>query len=57
LKAEVDKCDDKVKAAFAAVAAFIDSDDYKMMLRVRNDTAFHYGDMSSSAIAPIVRER
>lgn len=57
MKAEVDKCDDEVKTAFAAVAAFIDTDDHKMMLRIRNDTAFHYGEgIVSKALTAAARE-
>jgi hypothetical protein len=42
LMAEVGKCTQKTQDCFAAVKAFIDTDDYKKLLRLRNNAGFHY---------------
>jgi hypothetical protein len=43
LNAAVEQCDAETRAAFAAVVKAIDTDDYRKMLRIRNDISFHYG--------------
>ena len=42
LKATVDRCDSKTRASFDAVAKFLNSDDYKLLCRIRNNSSFHY---------------
>jgi hypothetical protein len=42
LKATVDRCDSKTRASFDAVAKFLDSGDYKLLCRIRNNSSFHY---------------
>jgi len=42
LKAAVDRCDSKTRASFDAVARFLDTDDYKLLRRIRNNSSFHY---------------
>jgi hypothetical protein len=42
LMVEVSKCTKKTQACFAAVKAFIDTDDYKKLIRLRNNAGFHY---------------
>jgi hypothetical protein len=44
LKALVDACDPTTRASFDAVAAFLTTGDYKMLLRIRNNASFHYDD-------------
>lgn len=38
----VDICDAETRASFEKLVAFLDTDDYKMLLRIRNNVAFHY---------------
>lgn len=38
----VGRCDRKTRDSFQEVAAFLDTDDYKVLLRIRNNAAFHY---------------
>ena len=38
LRAAVDRCDSKTGASFNAVAKFLDTDDYKVLCRIRNNT-------------------
>jgi hypothetical protein len=42
LMAEVDKCTKKTRDCFAAVTAFLDTDDSKKLLQLRNNVGFHY---------------
>ena len=42
LRAAVDRCDSKTGASFNAVAKFLDTDDYKVLCRIRNNSSFHY---------------
>jgi hypothetical protein len=42
LTAEVAKCSKPTQDRFAAVKAFIDTDDYQKLLRLRNNAGFHY---------------
>lgn len=42
LRALVDRCDEKTIASFEKVSAFISTPDYQMLLRFRNNAAFHY---------------
>ena len=55
LMAEVVKCAKQTQDRFAAVKAFIDTDDYKKLLRLRNNAGFHYdaklGDRAVKEIA------
>jgi hypothetical protein len=43
LMAAVDNSDPATKASFDTVAKFLDDADYKMMAKMRNVVAFHYG--------------
>lgn len=38
----VDACDIKTRESFEKLATFLDGDDYKLLLRIRNNVAFHY---------------
>jgi hypothetical protein len=40
--AEVQKCAQKTQDCFAAVKAFLDTDDYKKLVQLRNNVGFHY---------------
>ena len=40
LTAEVEKCAEKTRACFATVKVFLDTDDYKKLLRLRNNAGF-----------------
>ncbi|TFV48278.1 hypothetical protein [Bradyrhizobium niftali] len=42
LKAEIAKCEDKTRACFDEVCKFFDTDDYKKLIRIRNNVGFHY---------------
>jgi hypothetical protein len=42
LQAAVQQCDDKTQSSFNAVAAFLGTNDHKMLLRIRNNASFHY---------------
>jgi hypothetical protein len=42
LKAEVEKCEKKTQDSFAQVCVFLDTPDYKTLLRIRNNVGFHY---------------
>jgi hypothetical protein len=42
LKALVGACDTTTRASFDAVATFLKTDDYEMLLRIRNNASFHY---------------
>jgi hypothetical protein len=42
LRAAVQKCDAKTRSSFKAVAKFLRTDDYEMLLRIRNNASFHY---------------
>ena len=42
LRAAVDRCDSKTGASFNAVAKFLDTDDYKVLSRIRHNSSFHY---------------
>ena len=45
LKALVDACDPTTRASFNAVATFLKTGDYQMLLRIRNNASFHYDGM------------
>jgi hypothetical protein len=40
----VQKCDHKTRSSFDVVVAFVGTEDYKMLLRIRNNVSFHYPD-------------
>jgi hypothetical protein len=42
MKAEVERCEQKTRDCFTAVCAFFDTEDYKKLLRIRNNVGFHY---------------
>ena len=42
LKTLVGACDTTTRASFDAVATFLKTDDYEMLLRIRNNASFHY---------------
>lgn len=42
LKAEVEKCEKKTQDSFATVCAFLETSDFKKLLRIRNNVGFHY---------------
>jgi hypothetical protein len=42
LRDAVQQCEGKTRSSFDAVAAFLRTDDYKMLLRIRNNVSFHY---------------
>jgi hypothetical protein len=42
LMAEVEKCVKKTQDCFTAVEAFLDTDDYKKLIQLRNNVGFHY---------------
>jgi hypothetical protein len=42
LKALVETCDPETRSSFDAVAAFLKTDDYAMLARIRNNASFHY---------------
>jgi len=42
LRKAVQQCDAKTRSSFDAVAAFLGTDDYRMLLRIRNNASFHY---------------
>lgn len=51
---QVEMCSKKTQACFASVKAFIDTDDYKKLMRFRNNIGFHYdGKLSDRAIKEI----
>lgn len=57
LKALVDECDPETRSSFDAVAAFLKTDDYGMLLRIRNNAAFHYdGKLAWRAVRQIDRK-
>jgi hypothetical protein len=42
LRTAMEQCDASTQAYFKAVAAFLGTDHHKMLLRIRNNAAFHY---------------
>lgn len=42
LRAYVDKCDSRTKESFAKLEAFLATNDYTILLRIRNNASFHY---------------
>jgi hypothetical protein len=44
LRALVDACDPETRLSFDAVAVFLTTSDYNMLLRIRNNASFHYDD-------------
>jgi len=57
LTAEVTKCSKKAQDAFAAVKSFLDTDDYKKLIKLRNNAGFHYNDKyADRAVKEIVAE-
>lgn len=43
LKAAIELCDVRTKKSYHTVLDFLKSDDYKLLLRIRNNIGFHYG--------------
>ena len=43
LRATVEACDAQTKKSFVALETFMKSDDYKLLLVIRNTIGFHYG--------------
>jgi hypothetical protein len=57
LNRAVQICDAKTRASFDAVATFLTSPDYNMLLRIRNNAGFHYSDkLATKALDQIDRE-
>jgi hypothetical protein len=57
LMAEVEKCSKKTQDSFGIAKAFIDSEDYKKLIRFRNNIGFHYdGKLSERAVKEIDQE-
>jgi hypothetical protein len=57
LTAEVAKCSKPTQDRFAAVKAFIDTDDYQKLLRLRNNAGFHYDTkLAERAVKEIAAE-
>ena len=60
MRAEVEKCEQKTRDGFTAVCAFFDTEDYKKLLRIRNNVGFHYdtklGERAIKEIAKKVPE-
>jgi hypothetical protein len=57
LMAELEKCNKETQECFAAVKAFIDTDDYKKLTVFRNNIGFHYSDkLSERAVREIANE-
>jgi len=55
MKAEVEKCEQKTRDCFTAVCKFFDTEDYKKLLRIRNNVGFHYdAKLGERAIKEIV---
>jgi len=44
LRDAVAECDQRTRGSFEKVVSFIGTDDYQIMLRIRNNITFHYGD-------------
>jgi hypothetical protein len=42
LTAEVEKCTPKTRDCFGAIKAFFDTEDYKKLIKLRNNVGFHY---------------
>jgi len=54
LRAAVQQCEAKTRSSFDAVAAFLGTDDYEMLLRIRNNASFHYdGKLAVRALEQI----
>jgi hypothetical protein len=54
LRAAVQQCEAKTRSSFDAVAAFLRTDDYEMLLRIRNNASFHYdGKLAVRALEQI----
>jgi hypothetical protein len=50
----VQQCDAKTRASFDAIVVFLGTDDHKMLLRIRNNTSFHYdGKLAVKALEQI----
>jgi hypothetical protein len=57
LKAAVDRCDVKTVKSFETVAAFLGTDDHKVLLRIRNNASFHYdGKLAVRMLNQIVKK-
>lgn len=55
LMAAIERCDNRTRGSFEAVAKFLGTDDYKRLLRLRNNAAFHYdAKLSLRALQQIV---
>jgi hypothetical protein len=57
LRGYVDRCDPRTIASFARVEAFLDSPDYRVALRLRNNAAFHYDDTLALRYLKNIRDR
>lgn len=42
LRQAVEECDHRTRRSFATLVQFIDSDDHKLLTRIRNNLSFHY---------------
>ena len=42
LKAAIESCDARTKKSYQALLEFLKSEDYKLLLRIRNNIGFHY---------------
>lgn len=57
LMAEVQKCNKKTQECFAAVKAFLETDDYGKLIRLRNNVGFHYNaKLAERAVKEIPRD-
>ena len=57
LMAELEKCSKKTRDCFSVVKAFIDTDEYKKLIRFRNNIGFHYdAKLSERAVKAIDTE-
>ncbi len=57
LKAAVGRCDVKTVRSFKTVAAFLVTDDYKVLRRIRNNASFHYdGKLAVRMLNQIVKK-
>lgn len=58
LKGRIEKLDQAARDAYAALGAFIDSADYRILAEFRNSAAFHYdGKRAAQAATDIAREK
>jgi hypothetical protein len=58
LKAAVEACDAQTKSSYAKLLEFLKGADYTLLLRVRNNIGFHYGDkVVQQSLARLGRKR